>query len=61
MQDECNRKLMGKKGKKYPAHKFVLKKILFDHNFRPPPPPPQEFKWSAPKQISLLSSQTRYH
>ena len=59
MQDKYNRKLMGKKGKKYPAHKIARKKILDYPKF--PPPPPQEFKWSAPKQISLLFSQTRYH
>ena len=38
MQDKCNRKLMGKKRKKYPAHKIARKKILDDQKFRPPPP-----------------------
>ena len=28
---------MGKKGKKYPAHKIARKKILDDQKFRPPP------------------------
>ena len=27
---------MGKKGKKYPAHKIARKKILDDQKFRPP-------------------------
>ena len=30
MQHKCNRKLMGKKGKKYPAHQIARKKILDD-------------------------------
>ena len=29
---------MGKKGKKYPAHKIARKKILDDQKFRLPPP-----------------------
>ena len=30
MQHKCNRKLMGKKGKKYPDHQIARKKILDD-------------------------------
>ena len=30
MQHKCMRKLMGKKGKKYPAHQIARKKILDD-------------------------------
>ena len=45
MQHKCNRKLMGKKGKKYPAHQIFGKKILDDQKS---PPPPSRVKWSAP-------------
>ena len=41
MQHKCNRKLMGKKGEKYPAHQIARKNILDDQK-SPPPPPPQE-------------------
>ena len=42
MQHKCNRKLMGKKGKKYPAHQIARKKILDDQKSPPPPTCPQE-------------------
>ena len=42
MQHKCNRKLMGKKGKKYPAHQIAIeKKFLMTRN-HPHSPPPQE-------------------
>ena len=41
VQHKCNRKLMGKKGKKYPAHQILMTK---NH-----PPLPSRVKWSAPK------------
>ena len=41
MQHKCNRKLMGKKGKKYPAHQIARKKkFLMTRNHQAPPPPP---------------------
>ena len=46
MQHKCNRKLMGEKGKKYPAHQIARKKILDDQ--KSPTPPPSRVKWSAP-------------
>ena len=46
MQHKCNRKLMGKKGKKYPAHQIARKKILDDQKSHPLPP--SRVKWSAP-------------
>ena len=45
MQHKCNRKIMGKKGKKkYPAHLIAGKKI---------PPPLSRVKWSASKADAL--------
>ena len=40
MQHKCNRKLMGKKGKKYPAHQIAIEKKLTRNH--PHSPPPQE-------------------
>ena len=37
MQRKCNRKLTGKKGKKYPAHQITRKKILDDQKSQTPP------------------------
>ena len=37
----CNRKLMGKKGKKYPAHQIAKKKQILDDQ-KSPTPSPQE-------------------
>ena len=34
----CNRKLMGKKGKKYPAHQIAKKKKFLMTRNHPPPP-----------------------
>ena len=45
MQHKCNRKLMEKKGKKYPTHQIARKKFLMTRNH---PPPPSRVKWSAP-------------
>ena len=43
MEHKCNRKLIGKKGKKYPAHQIASKKkFLMTKNHPPPPPPAQE-------------------
>ena len=45
MLRKCNRKLMEKKCKKYPAHQIARKNILDDQKS---PPPPSRVKWSAP-------------
>ena len=37
MQHKCNRKLMGKEWKKYPAHQIARKKILDDQKSPTPP------------------------
>ena len=42
MQHKCNRKLVGKKGEKYPAHQIARKKILGDQ--KSPPLPPSRVK-----------------
>ena len=39
MQHKCNRKLVGKKGEKYPAHQIARKKFLVTRNHPLPPPP----------------------
>ena len=50
MQHKCNRKLIGKKGKKYPAHQITRKQNSWwpEITHSPPPPHPSRVKWSAP-------------
>ena len=51
MQHKCNRQLMGKKGKKYPAHQIARKNFFEDQKapMSPPPrpPPPSRSTWSS--------------
>ena len=50
MQHKCNRKLMGKKGKKYPAHQIAGQKYSWWPEI---PPPPQELN-GRPVNEALL-------
>ena len=62
MQHKCNRKLIGKKGKKYPAHQIARKKkILDDQKSLTPPPPPSRVKWSAPKGLYYPTTVNSLH
>ena len=56
MQHTCSRKLMGKKGKKYPAHQIARKKFLMTRNHSPLR---SRVKWSAPySNVNILLSTT---
>ena len=54
MQHKCNRKLMGKKGKKYPAHQIARKKNSWWPEI-PPPPPTSRVKWLAPQAKEAMA------
>ena len=63
MRHKCNRKLMGKKGKKISCPPVCQKKKILDDQKSPtPPPPPSRVKWSAPKvnQHATIHLYTRY-
>ena len=54
MQHKCNRKLMGKKGKKCPAHQIARNKnSWWPEITHPTPPPPQELNGLPLKYLSL--------
>ena len=68
MQHKCNRKLMGKKGKKYPAHQIARKKFLMPEIAHPTPqelngrPLTHRIKqqWHSESRVVSLSSAEAY-
>ena len=60
MQHKCNRKLMGKKGNKYPAHQIAIgKKFLMTRN-HPHPPPPQELNGQPLSEERKIAEKVKF-